>query len=373
MIKHSTSHRLIRSLMAISGLLILAACGGKTEIEEPTLPPRVIDLELGLSFPPVSDQQERQFTSEQLDILQIRLVRFAEDWVLREPQPGQFNWDPLDQRLAWVNENGISLLLTIQANGPEWACDPERQNQRSCVFSQPEEFQSYLEALLSRYPNQIAKIQFGNEWTSDYWYAGSAEDFTLFHNLMYAAVQEYSPQTEVVLGGFSSGTLSALAYCQGAIERWHDQEGTPHPREDAAILCDNPAYQAGVQRSLYVLETAKYDWIDLHFYDTVEDWPALLQTFKDFYPTDKPYLVSEFGGPNLIWEQPYSDSFQAERLAQYIQTLDEMGIPEAYYFKLVQSDSANPAHRESGLFKSQLGILTKKPAYDTFLSFAKRK
>jgi hypothetical protein len=97
---------------------------------------------------------------------------------------------------------------------------------------------------------------------------------------------------------------------------------------------------------------------------------VILKVVQKTFPADHPIIVTEFGGPNLFWEQPYSDAFQAERLAEYIRTLDRMGIPEAYFFKLVQSDSANPAHRESGLFKMVNGTPSPKPAFEVFQSFS---
>jgi hypothetical protein len=360
------SRQIIASLLF---LLSFASCNHFHQPEEKSAEVKLEQLELGFSFPPVSNQKGRDFTTRQLNDFEIKLVRFAEDWNWREPTPGTYHWEPLDQRMHWVVEENIQLLLTIQSNGPDWACNPENQNERSCVYTDPASFENYISALLQRYPNQISKIQFGNEWASEYWFAGSAEDFILYHNMLYDAVQKYSPSTEVVLGGFSSGTIEAVAFCNHAIDILHLQEGEFITQDDADAFCNQPGALAARQRISLVLEEAKYDWIDLHFYDFVELWPAEYQAFQEAFPSTEPILVSEFGGPNLFYEQPYSNRFQALRLKEYILTLEQMGIPEAYFFKLVQGEDASPAHRESGLYQVILGFPIKKPAYWVFLDF----
>jgi hypothetical protein len=223
------------------------------------------NLQLGLSFPPVSNANQRSFTKEQLDALEVHMIRFAEDWRNREPEKGTFIWRPLEERLTWVRENQISLLLTVQSNGPDWACDPIKQNERSCVYRDPQEFTNYINALLRKHPNQIDKIQFGNEWLSDYWYAGSANDFVQFNNILYEAVQRYSPQTQVVLGGIAYGTLEALAFCEDAINIFRPSQSTK-VIEDRDV-CATSEVLAARERMEYVLTNAHYDMLDLHFYD----------------------------------------------------------------------------------------------------------
>ena len=355
-------------------VVLLTGCAQNTTTPDDSIPLSIeltplIQLELGLSFPPVNNADQREFTEEQLEALSVRLVRFAENWRNREPEPGRYNWTPLDGRLDWVQENRVSLLLTIQSNGPDWACDPDYRNERSCVYLDQQDFSNYVHALLQRYPNQIDKIQFGNEWMSQYWYAGSAQDFVRFHNILYEAVQTHSPHTLVVLGGFSYGTLKVMAFCEGYLDTYEAIRGG-QVIELNRNECETSEAHAIRERILFVLENAFYDLLDFHFYDDVENWPIILDVSQELFPTESPIIVSEFGGPNLFWELPYSDEFQAERLVEYIQTLDLMGIEEAYFFKLVQSDSASPAHRQSGLFMVDNGVLIPKPAYEVFLAFS---
>jgi len=323
----------------------------------------LVNSQIGISFPPVANAEQRDFAKLHLDSLGIKKIRFGEDWSFREPTQGEFNWSPLDDRINWAINNGYEVLLTIQSRGPSWACG--LQNANSCVFIDNLFFKNYIDSLLSRYSNQIDKIQFGNEWQTNFWYIGSAEEFIASHNVLYNSVQEYSPTTEVVLGGFTTSSLRYLAYCNGYINHFIEDDGTIIDSTLIDDICDADFLIAGRERIDSVLANALYDIIDLHFYDDYEIWPELFSNFIDTLTT--PILVSEFGGPNMNVE-PYSEEYQADRTFKYIKTLDSLGIPEIYYFKLVEG-TANPAHSTSGLIDDT--TLHIKPVYDIVQSFVK--
>jgi len=103
-----------------------------------------IDFDLGISFPPVADEEQRTFTAPLLDELNVEIIRIGENWSFREPEEGNFQWPSLDARINWAETNGIDVLLTIQSNGPDWACS-DLQNDKSCVFKDNEKFRNYIE------------------------------------------------------------------------------------------------------------------------------------------------------------------------------------------------------------------------------------
>ena len=320
------------------------------------------NLALGISFPPLTDNTQRTFAKTHLDFLGVKKIRFTENWALREPSQGNFNWLPLDDRINWAYTNGYEILLTIQSNAPDWACS-SNQNGQSCVFNDNNDFKEYIDLLLQRYPNKINKIQFGNEWQSDYWYIGNANDFVQANNVLYSSVQTYSSNTQVILGGFTTISLRFLAGCNGYVNSFYDDDGVYYDSTYLATNCPTSAIQDVINRINYVLQYANYDVIDLHFYDDVEQWDEYYLNFSD--TITKPIIVSEFGGPNMNYE-PYSDTFQVDRLYQYIKKLDSLQISEAYFFKLVEG-TANPAHSTSGLIDDT--TLLEKPAYYLFKSF----
>lgn len=325
-------------------------------------------LELGMSFPPVTQAAHRAFTEQQLKALNIRKIRFAENWALREPKAGSYQWGPLDQRLQWAQEQGIDVMLTIQSIGPKWACDPQQRNQKSCVFKRPEAFKTYISTLLQRYPGQIHSIQLGNEWQSTFGFIGTAQEFVSYTNTVYKAVQRYSPTTHIILGGISSEALNLVAYCAEVVPRYYeshlDRYYLPAQRDN---YCQLEAVKKGMHKLDHVIAQARYDVLDLHLYDDAENWPLYVQAFTERLPQHRrklPIIVSEFGGPNLSREPDYSDDYQAQRLSVYLQVLEQLEIGSAYYFQLVQSEDAHPSHLESGLFRMVDGVPVKKPAYE---------
>jgi hypothetical protein len=180
---------------------------------------------------------------------------------------------------------------------------------------------------------------------------------------LYDAVQEYSPDTEVVLGGFMTMSLRFLAGCNGLVSSFYDDDGNLYDQTFFDSYCLDEIVTDVVARVDSVLKFAKYDILDIHLYDDAEQWDEYFYNFSD--TISKPIIVTEFGGPNVNIE-PYSEAYQSERLFQYISVLDDLPISEAYYFKLVEG-SNNPAHVKSGLIASS--TLIEKEAYYLFASF----
>jgi hypothetical protein len=321
---------------------------------------------LGISFPPVRDAKQRELTLKHLKELGVSLIRFAESWKLREPEKGRFKWRGIDDRLSWASENGISVLLTIQSDGPDWACKPGR-NEKSAVFRNDEDFRRYVSLLLKRHGDKIDKIQFGNEWQSEWWYVGTKEEFVRFNNIVHDEIGKRGLETKVVLGGFTTSSLRFLACREGLVDRVRGDKKIFTRGEVLKMLSSGKGKKA-IERAEYVLKHARYDMIDVHLYDDVEDWEAYVKAIRRLVP-DKPILTSEFGGPHLDWEE-YSDEYHAKRVEAYIRKIDALKIVEGYYFKLVQGGGATPQHQKSGLLTERL---RKKPAYDVFRRFRSPK
>ena len=344
----------MKTILEIITILLFSGCSSdnlSNNIQSSTYEP--ISFDLGVSFPPVADEEQRIFTAPLLNELNVKSIRIGENWEFREPTEGNFNWTPLDERIDWAENNGIDILLTIQSNGPDWACGSQ-QNDRSCVFLDNQKFKNYIELLLQRYPNKISKIQFGNEWQSDFWYIGTEEEFVTVSNIVYNAVQQHSPETKFVLGGFTTISLRFLAGCNGQIDGFYDDEGNLYDREFLDNNCNSTEFQTVLNRIEFILQNALYDEVDIHLYDDAENWKVYFENFRTM--VNKPIIISEFGGPNINIE-PTSETYQSDRLEYYIRTIDSLQIEQAYFFKLVEG-SNNPAHAESGLIDNP--SLTKK-------------
>lgn len=342
---------------SILALLLLCACSSSDESVQPQQ-----STEWAIGFPPTVNAEQRNFSSELLQDLNVKLIRINEDWRFREPEQEQFNWQPLDNRVAWAVENGIEILLTIQSIGPDWACGESNDN--SCVYTNWEAFENYIRNLLERYPQGISKIQFGNEWQTESWYLGTAEEFVRGNNIVFDLTKEIRPEIDVVLGGFSTTALAYLAGCAGKIDSFYDQNSILIDAETLAQQCQTQEFIDAKARVDYVLANAKYDYGDAHFYDDVENWSIYFNHFSEL--VSKPIMVTEFGGPNLELE-PNTESYQAEQLTKYMNAIKQMNLEEAYFFKLVEG-SMNPVHVKSGLIRSS--DLGKKESYYIFKSYS---
>ena len=353
----------------------------------PVGPP--IALDLGISYPPVSDERQRGFSAEHITDLHARIIRFEDQWALRQADASApFVWSGLDAKLDWVVAEDLSLMLTIGVSVPMWACDPAKVSPRTCVPSDLDQFRAYVTALLDhmieRYGRVPAdRIQFGNEWLSDFWYPGTGDDFVLQANVVYDAVHAASPATTVVLGSLATSQIAVVAYCEGRVDRyWSSGDGTPpgvwHEAADREAVCGTEAAVAARTKVTTVFEQARYDAVDQHLYDDVEQWPAYLATLREVLipagrlPMD--VIVSEFGGPNT-WLEPDDEAYQAERLPLYVETLDAEGVTEALFFSLVErpddSTGGPTFHNRSGLMRDE--DLTAKPAYWVFRALGERQ
>ncbi len=322
---------------------------------------------VGISFPPVKTERELEFTFSKFKDLGINKVRFETKWAFREPKKGEFNWSPLDRRIDFFNKVGISMFLTVDATGPDWAC--KENNEKTCTYKDLDDFRNFVGELSKRYSNKIDKIQFGNEW--DNVFVGTKEEFVEYSNIFYKEFKKNSPETKVVLGGLTRSSFLYEDICLNNKKLNFSNLDIVNDLSDKELF-DQVKNEICVERKekmertykdvLYVLKNIKYDLVDLHLYDDAENWNLAVENL--IKKINKPLIVSEFGGPNPEFEK-YSDEYQVERVKKYIEVVKSLPIEEAYYFKLL--DSANSYHDKSGLIKE--GGKKHKPAYDIFKKF----
>ncbi len=383
--------------LLFSLLILLSACISAKSSDSPPsallvdISPREIvnstpspQTEFGLSFPPVGlevlpgilpelQQRPVDVTVSALQDLSLKRVRFAENWRLRQKKDA-FHWQPLRERFNILHtaENPADVFLTVQTDGPPAACG--QRNKRSCVYTNLEAFDTYINQLLGQDLPGLRYLQFGNEMLSPDFFVGTPEDY-LKAQLRFARIaREQRPDVPVVLGGFSAGTLRRYAACVGKAPISFYHRNTLISPEEHAAFCQKTWVQRenlGVQT---LLKKADYDVVDLHMYDDPESWSALLESIQATVRTlQRPghgeirYVVSEFGGPHLPRE-PDDENYQAAQLEKYLIALKALPVEGAYFFKLVPDGLRESPHYRSSLYKDyQEGLpLVKKPAYDVF-------
>ena len=343
-------------------LLFSATClGALPKKEEVTFPYEKYDysvnnLILGIAFPPDADEEQRAFTKEQLDLLNIRHIRMSQSWHLREPENNSFNWKPLEDRLDFYSSSGVTVILTLETKQfPDWAADLSQGD-----FL--ERYRRYIRTLLEKYGSDIACIQTGNEWNweIDRYLGGEDDLYIAMQNILYEEAERLSSENRprVILGSLSSGALQLLSFHRGYLDNIYF-DGVPLADEEelAAARSDLPRFVSRVHR---ILSEAAYEGVDLHFYDDYWNWKTHLKAFRQTLaeagrnPDELPLLVTEFGGPHPDMER--TDEFaKAERLVSYIRTLDEMDVDTAFFFKLVEvKNSPTVYHPQSYLIDSRL-------------------
>jgi hypothetical protein len=342
--------------------LFFGACSlnSVSSIKQPTY--KLQNIKLGISFPPVKDSNEIAFSYKKLKELNVKQIRFAENWKDREPAKGQFNWGPLDIRINQLCQDSLDFIVTVQSDAPAWIKSSSTSyNDYSTAFSDSNnaDFAVYLDSLLQRYRGKIKTIQFGNEWQNIFWYSGTQIEFTVTQNLFYTTVKHINSEISVVLGGISIDALRALAASQGLVKEYRNGNGDLIDSARIQELLQTQEAQNYLNRITYVLNNSQYDIIDIHLYDDPENWRYYFSSIKAI-KQNIPIVVSEFGGPNTKWNT-YSDEFHDRELVRYIKALDSIDISYALYFQLVENQSAN--HEKSGLITE---VLQNKPGYYTF-------
>ncbi len=307
---------------------------------------------LGMAFPPVAESAHREFTIANLRALEIRHIRIAENWKRRGVSPNIEDFAPLVHRIEALTNAGFKILLTVQADGPDVVCD--NLNAQSCRIAADAPFEEYLIMLLTAVGANIEAIQFGNEW--DHQFAGSFREYTELQNRFAKTVREFDPELPIVLGGITATAPYYYAICE--------QLADPFPYPNAAVECVQEENEFALRQTevKWVFAQADYDIIDLHLYDAAGLWPLAVE-WVEKYSDDHPIWVTEFGGPHPALE-PLDPTYQAERLAVYLNAAKSLPVTRLYYFKL--TDDVDSYHSHSGLF-TQDGVA--KPALEVMREF----
>ena len=89
-------------LLLLMILVLIGCSGNKNDSAQKNIVStdyELSHLRLGISFPPVADEEQRTFSASLLNELGVKYIRIGEDWSFREPSQGNFIWSPLDDRI----------------------------------------------------------------------------------------------------------------------------------------------------------------------------------------------------------------------------------------------------------------------------------
>jgi hypothetical protein len=144
-----------------------------------------------------------------------------------EPEPGEYDWETLDQRMKLTEETGQRTMLTLCC-APDWMKGGKEGDTDWDVLEEapkPEHFADFARLsaeAVKRYP-QIERVMVWNEFKG-FWSDEKArwdyEGYTELYNQVYRAVKDVRPDVQVggpyvVLIGLTPGTQDASTTVTG--------------------------------------------------------------------------------------------------------------------------------------------------------------
>ena len=141
-------------------------------------------------------------------------VRFQLVWRDFERAEGQYDWSPLDTRIAAARAAGLKVLLSV-VKPPDWASPPERPGGFS---KNTTPLYNMLVYVVAHYQGQIAANELGNEPNLASEVGGKVDVGGYFEYLKagYLAVKRTDPSVIVVLGGLLATTANDRAVAVSA-------------------------------------------------------------------------------------------------------------------------------------------------------------
>ncbi|WP_051914746.1 cellulase family glycosylhydrolase [Thermorudis peleae] len=151
------------------------------------------------------DDQGEAFNQQTAALVQgagFGWVRVQVEWSSLEPQPGQFDFRPIDRLVKVYTPKGIHLLISV-VRPPEWARDTTGQELTSDYMA----FQRLMQRLATQYRGKVQAWEIWNEQNLAYEFGqGNAVRVEPYCRLLkagYAGVKAGDPNALVLFGGLT--------------------------------------------------------------------------------------------------------------------------------------------------------------------------
>ncbi|MBL8132697.1 MAG: hypothetical protein JNL42_12630 [Anaerolineae bacterium] len=143
--------------------------------------------------------------------LSVRWVKQQVRWDELEPERGAYDWFLTDTYLLAARDKGLKVLVSV-VTAPDWA-RPEGVNlEQHGPPADPNDYATFVTALLRRYPGMIHAVEVWNEQNLDReWTAPGglrAEDYVSLLRTTYQAIKAVDPGVIVVSGALAPTGLS---------------------------------------------------------------------------------------------------------------------------------------------------------------------
>ncbi len=246
----------------------------------------------------------------------VGLVRLNVSWDAREPMPGVFDWEGLDNRVRMLQGLGIDVFMTLETDA-QWGVERSSDPAANRPPAQMSDWTDFVAHLVERYDGdgvddmpglrrRVPYYQFVNEWPSPTnrsgGWAGTIDELITFLNASYDEVKATDPGATVVLGGIPAIGLDAMVLNAGLADytarlsysETASETLTPETAQD-------PEIATKVANRIRVLNESRYDMVDLHLYGPVEFNQYRVERVRQIVGDDVPLISAECGGPNLAY------------------------------------------------------------------------
>ena len=133
------------------------------------------------------------------------------DWAHVEPAPGVFDFSLLDQYVALAQQHNVTIVY-VAGNTPEWAAQNPNsvgtEGLRGCNSppSNVQDWQNYIQALVTRYKGRIQAYELWNEANLSGYWTGDVNQMLQLVQAAYGTIKRIDPSAIVLAPSLVAGS-----------------------------------------------------------------------------------------------------------------------------------------------------------------------
>jgi hypothetical protein len=253
-----------------------------------------------------------------------RLWDMAVAWKDVNPAPGVFTWATLDQRVAQAEASGAIPMLVLGLT-PQWAAaDPSAGDPRwgAGTASPPANmntFQSYVDAVVSRYGPRIGAYEVWNEANLPTFWTGTPVQMANMTQIAYYTIKDKNPGAIVTAASVTTRLRGPMKKFVTPYVKALASAGSPI---DAFAIHSYPAGTAGPAQRV----------LDVQHWQTVVEFaagPGADILDKQVWDTEVNYGLA---GPGSTPGTDYTDAQGADLITQTFADSLELGIDATFWY-----------------------------------------
>jgi hypothetical protein len=127
----------------------------------------------------------------------VRLWDAGVTWAQVEPSRGVYDFTKLDQYVQQAQQHNVKIIYTL-ANTPQWAAQDTTQSQDPTQPPQPQDWQDFVQTVVTRYQGRIACYEVWNEADTPSYWTGTISEMLELARIAYATIKQIDPAAFVL-------------------------------------------------------------------------------------------------------------------------------------------------------------------------------